>query len=275
MHKYVQVEPQVDAHNKNSDDDNVDVDGIGNNNLNVDGVSDDRVDVDNTNVDGVDDTDIHVGDVNVDSDDIDDTNCENMDGDDDFIGEINVDKVDIFDPRNWDSLTSDMIKDLVARGDSPFYIRYNRLYRLEREKYCLIIDCIDNGQWRWNWSRSILKARNSADLLDMLFEISYAEINEVEDTCVWSLGTDGTFSVKDARCIIDSKILSSLAPSTVWDKTIPRKVNIWRLILDRLPHKLNLSSRSIDIQAIYCPSCNGNMESSNHIFFECNIAKDI
>ncbi|GKE86333.1 zinc finger MYM-type protein 1, partial [Tanacetum coccineum] len=55
-------------------------------------------------------------DVNVDSDDIDDTNCENMDGDDDSIGEINVDKVDIFDPRNWDSLTSDMIKFLVAGG---------------------------------------------------------------------------------------------------------------------------------------------------------------
>nr|GEW35256.1 retrovirus-related Pol polyprotein from transposon TNT 1-94 [Tanacetum cinerariifolium] len=42
------------------------------------------------------------------------------------------------------------------------------------------------------------------------------EINKVEDTCVWSLGTDGTFSVKDARCIIDLKILLSLAPSTVF-----------------------------------------------------------
>ncbi|GKB25381.1 hypothetical protein Tco_0864782, partial [Tanacetum coccineum] len=29
--------------------------------------------------------------------------------------------------------------------------------------------------------------------------------NEVEDTCVWPLVTDGTFSVNDARCIIDSK----------------------------------------------------------------------
>ncbi|GJX62303.1 RNA-directed DNA polymerase, eukaryota [Tanacetum coccineum] len=146
-----------------------------------------------------------------------------------------------------------------------------------REKDCLIIDRIDHGQWRWNWLRPNLGARNSADLLDMLFEISSAEINEVEDTCLWSLGIDGTFSVKDARCIIDSKILSSLVPSTVWDKNIPRKVNIfiWRLILDRLPHKLNLSSRGIDIQAISCPSCNGNVESSNHIFFECNIAKDI
>ncbi|GJU24161.1 RNA-directed DNA polymerase, eukaryota, reverse transcriptase zinc-binding domain protein [Tanacetum coccineum] len=69
----------------------------------------------------------------------------------------------------------------------------DRLYRLEREKDCLIIDCIDHGQWRWNWSRPVLGARNSADLLDMLFEISSAEINKVEDSCVWSLGTDGTF----------------------------------------------------------------------------------
>nr|GEU77424.1 ribonuclease H-like domain-containing protein [Tanacetum cinerariifolium] len=107
--------------------------------------------------------------------------------------------------------------------DSPFYIRYNRLYRLEREKDYLIIDRIDHGQWRWNWSRPNLGARNSAELLDMLFEISSAEINEVEDTCVWSLDTDGTFYIKDARCIIDSKILPSLAPSTVLDKNIPRK----------------------------------------------------
>ncbi|GJU36868.1 RNA-directed DNA polymerase, eukaryota [Tanacetum coccineum] len=130
---------------------------------------------------------------------------------------------------------------------------------------------------RKNWSRPNLGAQNSADLLDMLVEISYTETNEVEDTFVWSLGTDGSFSIKDARFTIDSKILPSLAPSTVWDKNIPQKVNlfIWRLILDRLPHKLNLSSYGIDIQAISCFSCNGNVESLNHMFTECNIAKDI
>ncbi|GJT01740.1 putative RNA-directed DNA polymerase, eukaryota, reverse transcriptase zinc-binding domain protein [Tanacetum coccineum] len=74
-----------------------------------------------------------------------------------------------------------------------------------REKDYLIIDRIDHGQWRWNWSRPILGSQNSVDLLDMLFEISSAEINE----------------------------------------------------------------------AISCPSCNGNVESSSHIFFECNITTDI
>ncbi|GJV45633.1 RNA-directed DNA polymerase, eukaryota [Tanacetum coccineum] len=46
-------------------------------------------------------------------------------------------------------------------------------------------------------------------------------------------------------------------------------------MLDRLPHRLNLSSRGIDIPLISCPSCNGNVESSNHIFFDCVNAKDI
>ncbi|GJY58216.1 RNA-directed DNA polymerase, eukaryota, partial [Tanacetum coccineum] len=128
--------------------------------------------------------------------------------------------------------------------------RLHNALSIVSEKDCLIIDRIDHGQWLWNWSMPNLGARNSADLLDMHFEISFVEINEVEDTCVWLLGTDGTVSIKDARYIIDSKILQYLAPSTVWDKNIPQK-------------------------AISCPSCNGNMESSNHIFLECKIAKDI
>ncbi|GJW38820.1 hypothetical protein Tco_0064665 [Tanacetum coccineum] len=43
-----------------------------------------------------------------------------------------------------------------------------------------------------------------------------------KDTCVWNLGPNGTFTVKDARNIIDQKTLPSL-PSTSWDKIIPHK----------------------------------------------------
>ncbi|GJR65108.1 RNA-directed DNA polymerase, eukaryota [Tanacetum coccineum] len=106
---------------------------------------------------------------------------------------------------------------------------------------------------------------------------SPVDISTVGDTCIWSLAKDDIFSVKEARRVIDDKILPSLATSTSWDKILPRKVNIfmWRLMLDRLPYRLNLSSHGIDIQSISCPSCNGNMESSNHIFFECDIALEV
>ncbi|GJY53364.1 RNA-directed DNA polymerase, eukaryota, reverse transcriptase zinc-binding domain protein [Tanacetum coccineum] len=161
-------------------------------------------------------------------------------------------------------------------GEAPLSIRYNRLYRLDLDKDCLITDRIINGQWHWNWSRTNIGVRNLAFFRDMLNEIGQLNIVASEDTCVWNLGPNGTFTVKDARNIINQKTLPSL-PSTSWDKIIPRKVNIfmWRLSLDRLPHRLNLSLRGMDILAISCSSCNANVESANHIFFECIIASDL
>nr|GEY73240.1 zinc finger MYM-type protein 1-like [Tanacetum cinerariifolium] len=110
MHKY--VKPKVPPHNQSVIDDNVDDD-----NINFDGV-------DGSNVD---DVGVHGGDVNVDSDEIDDTNIESTSVDDNGFDEIDVDNmnvdnpnanfhIDIFDLRNWDGLSSDMIKVLVARG---------------------------------------------------------------------------------------------------------------------------------------------------------------
>ncbi|GJZ89295.1 putative RNA-directed DNA polymerase, eukaryota, reverse transcriptase zinc-binding domain protein, partial [Tanacetum coccineum] len=57
-------------------------------------------------------------------------------------------------------------------GDSPLYIRYNRLFRLDPDKDCLIIDRIANGQWNWNWFREDIGVRNKAYLRDLLLEIS-------------------------------------------------------------------------------------------------------
>nr|GEW08593.1 hypothetical protein [Tanacetum cinerariifolium] len=42
-----------------------------------------------------------------------------------------------------------------------------------------------------------------------------------------------------------------------------------------LPHRLNLSSRGIDISSISYPTYNGNVESSNHIFFTCALASEV
>ncbi|GJW41454.1 RNA-directed DNA polymerase, eukaryota, reverse transcriptase zinc-binding domain protein [Tanacetum coccineum] len=96
--------------------------------------------------------------------------------------------------------------------------------------------------------RTNLGARNLSSFRDMLNEIGQVNIEVSEDTCVWSLGPKGTFTV-----------------NTV----------IWRLSLDRLPHRLNLSLRGTDISTISCSSCNANVESANHIFFECTIASDM
>ncbi|GKB78915.1 hypothetical protein Tco_0945810 [Tanacetum coccineum] len=130
-------------------------------------------------------------------------------------------------------------------GNSPLYTRFNRLFRLDQDKNCRIVDRIVDGQWSWNWSCNTLGVCNTAYLNSLLLESSELDIYEATDKCVWSLAHDEAFSAAALRRRIDDHILPSLDIKTTWDKTLPRKVNIfmWRLKLDRLPHRLNLSSR--------------------------------
>nr|GEW09192.1 hypothetical protein [Tanacetum cinerariifolium] len=151
--------------------------------------------------------------------------------------------------------------------------------------FCFKVGCSTRVHfWKDFWigdsplhTRSDIGTRNMAYLNDLLLEISQIDISVDEDTCTWVLSNDGTFSVKSARRLNDSKLLPSIPTPTVWDKFLLRKVNIilWRLSLDQLPRRLNLSSRGLDIPTISCSSCNGNVESADHVFFKCDLVKEI
>ncbi|GKD87778.1 hypothetical protein Tco_1358932, partial [Tanacetum coccineum] len=54
------------------------------------------------------------------------------------------------------------------------------------------------------------------------------DISTVGDICIRSLANDDIFSVKEARRVIDDKILPSLATSTSWDISfLVKLVRIW------------------------------------------------
>ncbi|GJU36852.1 RNA-directed DNA polymerase, eukaryota, reverse transcriptase zinc-binding domain protein [Tanacetum coccineum] len=103
------------------------------------------------------------------------------------------------------------------------------------------------------------------------------DIDTKEDTCVWTLSEDDVFYFGSTRRLIYYILLPSMISSTNWEKFLPRKVNIflWRMSLDWLPHWLNLSARGIDIPMISYSSFNGNVESADHIFFECDLVKEV
>nr|GEX07254.1 RNA-directed DNA polymerase, eukaryota [Tanacetum cinerariifolium] len=88
---------------------------------------------------------------------------------------------------------------------------------------------------------------------------------------------DGVFSVASVRNLIDDKTLAEVGAKTRWIKYVPIKVNIlaWRIKLNNLPSRLNLSRRGLDLDTILCPSCNLAVESSNHIIFGCPMVKDL
>nr|GFC09667.1 RNA-directed DNA polymerase, eukaryota, reverse transcriptase zinc-binding domain protein [Tanacetum cinerariifolium] len=57
---------------------------------------------------------------------------------------------------------------------------------------------------------------------------------------------------------------------------VPIKVNIlaWKVRLNGLPSRVNISRRGIDINSILCHICERDVESVSHVFFSCYVAKD-
>nr|GFC56248.1 RNA-directed DNA polymerase, eukaryota [Tanacetum cinerariifolium] len=52
-------------------------------------------------------------------------------------------------------------------------------------------------------------------------------------------------------------------------------VFLWRLNLNELPSRVNLDRKGIDVGAILCPICHGDVEQVNHTFFNYKMAKDL
>nr|GEU34701.1 reverse transcriptase domain, reverse transcriptase zinc-binding domain protein [Tanacetum cinerariifolium] len=105
---------------------------------------------------------------------------------------------------------------------------------------------------------------------NLILDIANMETDDLADfdSCIWSLSNDDSFSVNMVRKHIDECTLPTLSPCTRWYKMIPRKVNIfmWRMFLDRLPNRLNLSSRGLDLDSISCMVCNGSVNRMHTLF---------
>ncbi|GJT68410.1 retrotransposon protein, putative, ty1-copia subclass [Tanacetum coccineum] len=72
------------------------------------------------------------------------------------------------------------------------------------------------------------------------------------DRWVWSLSGDGVFYGSSARILIDDKTVGMVGSKTQWCKFVPLKINIhsWRVKLNNLPTRLNLSRRDLEIGLI-------------------------
>ncbi|GJX96715.1 RNA-directed DNA polymerase, eukaryota [Tanacetum coccineum] len=102
-------------------------------------------------------------------------------------------------------------------------------------------------------------------------------LRQISDRWIWSLDSFGEFSVKSDRCYIDNSSLPKAGVPTRWVNVIPIKINIfaWRVCIDKLPTKLNLSLRGIDISSILFPLCSIVVESTSHLLFSCHLAHQL
>nr|GEW19152.1 RNA-directed DNA polymerase, eukaryota, reverse transcriptase zinc-binding domain protein [Tanacetum cinerariifolium] len=100
---------------------------------------------------------------------------------------------------------------------------------------------------------------------------------DMMDRWFWALEGLGEFTIMSVRKLIQDFMLTKVSSKTRWIKGVPIKVNVhaWKVKLDGLPTRLNISHRGIDIESILCPMCGKAVESTSHIFCTCQMSKEI
>ncbi|GJR27912.1 RNA-directed DNA polymerase, eukaryota [Tanacetum coccineum] len=101
--------------------------------------------------------------------------------------------------------------------------------------------------------------------------ISCTNLASMKDIWVWKLESMGNFTVRSVRIGIDKEMLIINGAPTRWCKLVKNKANImvWKMALDRLPTRVTLDARGLDIPSVLCPICEECSESTTRDFFQC------
>nr|GEW11680.1 RNA-directed DNA polymerase, eukaryota [Tanacetum cinerariifolium] len=169
------------------------------------------------------------------------------------------------------------IHSLQSKGEVALKVLYKRLYALEMCKSISVSEKMGHPSLSHSFRRM---PRGGVELenYDLLCsKVTDLLLPNISDRWRWSLEGSQEFSVKSFRILIDNTILPKAKVPTRWLRVVPIKVNVhaWRVCLDRLPTRANLSLRGMNIPSIACPLCNSAVESSSHIFFACPLARQV
>nr|GEY66824.1 RNA-directed DNA polymerase, eukaryota [Tanacetum cinerariifolium] len=135
--------------------------------------------------------------------------------------------------------------------DSPLYVRFPWLFALESVKDISVAI---------KWGAPSLDASFRRRARDGVKSNQWSEFFSMLDSVTLSSSPDRIF------CNLNA---------TRWVKTVPIKIDIlaWHTRLDRLPNRVNLITRGINIDSSLCPVCSSVPEDSNHLFFLCDLGK--
>ncbi|GJY65385.1 RNA-directed DNA polymerase, eukaryota, partial [Tanacetum coccineum] len=177
---------------------------------------------------------------------------------------------------NWIDIIH-AIQSLNDKGDIAFKDQFKRLYTLDVRKSISVADKLGHPSIYHSFRR-LPRGGIEQEILNLLCsKVDAFVLPNMDDQWSWSLEGLGVFSVKSSRNLIDDKVLPKADVPTRWINVLPIKVNVfaWKVFLDKLPTRSNLSLRGVDIPSINCPICNLAVESSSHIFFSCPVARKV
>ncbi|GJR19843.1 RNA-directed DNA polymerase, eukaryota [Tanacetum coccineum] len=152
-----------------------------------------------------------------------------------------------------------------------------RFYNESEAMWRRVIKAIHGDEGGVKWRRDVRGGIEQNQLNALLILIANIRLQNGHDKARWMLDDQGIFSVAATRLHIDEMRLVGQDLVTRWCAFVPRKVHIfvWRVMLDRLPTRYNLSRRGLEIEAIFCPCCGTGMETISHVLFTCYLAKEV
>ncbi|XP_071685904.1 uncharacterized protein [Rutidosis leptorrhynchoides] len=159
---------------------------------------------------------------------------------------------------------------------------FPRLYRLESNPDARVQQRIQMGSadtiFSWNWIR-VPSGCTASELNGLQSLLSSAILDQnMNDTWPWAFASNGLFSVKKLTSIIEEQNqASSSQQGTMRNKLALKKVEVFicRTQLKRLPVKIELDKRGIDLHSVRCPVCDDDLESLDHALVSCKHAKKI
>ncbi|XP_071740495.1 uncharacterized protein [Rutidosis leptorrhynchoides] len=131
--------------------------------------------------------------------------------------------------------------------DISLATRFPRLYSLDQNRTSSVASRFSNGSWLWFWRRPPRGGVEDSEFTELCEALHSVSLSAVSDHWTWDNPPDNTFTVAQARRLIENSNSVSTSTFSMWCKTVPIKINIfiWRLNLDLLPTIPNLEHRDI------------------------------
>nr|GEW95480.1 hypothetical protein [Tanacetum cinerariifolium] len=162
-------------------------------------------------------------------------------------------------------------------GISPLKVQHPCILLLDTDKDCFISNRVSLPDWYAILRRVPRGGAEMSQFVALQAALGNVSFTNQCDSWKWSIDGSGGFSVVSVRSLVDHHTLDMDQEVTRWNSFTPIKVNVflWRLKLNKLPSRVNLDRKGIKLDSMLCLICHGDVEAFNHIFFNCDMAKDL
>nr|GEW55155.1 RNA-directed DNA polymerase, eukaryota [Tanacetum cinerariifolium] len=162
-------------------------------------------------------------------------------------------------------------------GRSPIKSFFPRLYALETQKKIDVASKFSHSGLDVSFRCPPRGGVELQQFEHMKEKVEGCILADMMDRWFWALEGSGEITITSVRKMIDDFMLPKVSSKMRCIKAVPIKVNVhaWEVKVDGLPTRLNISRRGIDIESILCSMCGKEVESTSHIFFTCQMSKEI